>query len=69
MNDDVSQIILDELREHRRESNLRHEVIDKRVRKVESWQSDAGGKLTAFGVFCTTVGAVVAFLADFFRPH
>lgn len=67
MSDDITQIILDELREHRKESNDRHVAIDKRVRKVENWQAEANGKITIIGTVGVAVGGIVTWLTDVFR--
>jgi hypothetical protein len=67
VSDDRIQIILDELREHRRESADRHESMDGRVRKIEHWQSNADGKITAFGVIAAGVGSILTYLAGYLK--
>lgn len=67
MNDEISQIILEELREHRRESNERHSAIDIRIRHVEKWQADAGGKVTMLGIILTSISGVIAWIAGIFK--
>ena len=64
MANDISQIILDELREHRRESADRHELMDVRLRTVENWQHEIKGKATMFGVICTACGGIIAWLTS-----
>lgn len=65
--DSIQQIILDELREHRRESNDRHIQIDKRVRKVETWQADANGKITIIGALGVAIGGFITWITDIFK--
>lgn len=67
MADDISQIILDELRAHRQESAQRHEGFDKRIRKVEIWQADASGKMTMLGLVGVVAGGIVTWLTQIFR--
>lgn len=64
---EISKIILQELRDHRKESNERHIAIDKRIRKVENWQANASGKLTALGVIGVAAGSIVTWLTSVFR--
>ena len=57
MSKDISEVILEELREFRRDMQVR-------VNKVESWQANADGKITMFGLFCTGIGGIAAWLAS-----
>lgn len=67
MEKDIAEIILEELRAHREESSKRHEQIDVRVRKVETWQSNADGKVTMIGVFGVLFGGFITWLTDLFH--
>lgn len=67
MSEDISQIILQELREHRRESSVRHENMDTRVRVVETWQANAEGKVKVFGLFLAAVTSFLAWLIGVFK--
>lgn len=60
MPDNVTQIILDELRAMR-------EDIAPRLRKVESWQDNADGKITMFGLFCSAIGGIVVWFVGTFK--
>lgn len=64
---EISKIILDELRAHRSESNERHVQIDNRVRRVEDWQSNANGKISIIGAVGVGIGGFIAWVGDFFR--
>ena len=73
-NDNIQQIILeevrntrDELKAHRAESLLRHDGIDTRVRHIESWQSNANGKITMIGIVGVLVGGVIGWITDIFK--
>jgi len=65
--DDISQIILDELRAHREESRDRHDKIETRVRNVEAWQSNADGKITVFGLVGVFIGGFVTWVTNLFH--
>jgi len=67
MEPEISEIILQELRDHRKESATRHEAIEQRVRHVESWQSNADGKITAFGIVGVFIGGLVTWATDLFH--
>lgn len=41
--------------------------LSPRVNKVEAWQSNADGKLTAFGAFCVTIGGIVGWLVSLIK--
>ena len=60
MSDDIQQIILDELRALRSD-------IHPRLRAVETWQSEANGKITMIGLFATMMGGVVTWVAGMFH--
>lgn len=60
MNDDISQIILAELRDFRKDINTR-------VNSVEKWQANADGKITMFGVFCMVIGGVIVWITNLFK--
>lgn len=62
---EITEIILEELREHRRESSMRHEKMDHRVRKIEDWQSNANGKITMLGAIGVFMGGIVTWLTKF----
>ena len=64
---DIQEVILEELRAHRTESNARHVEMDKRVRNIENWQSDANGKITMFGAFGTALGAFIVWVVSIFK--
>ena len=66
-NDEISQIILEELREHRRESNERHVQVDKRIRKVENWQSEANGKITIISAVGVAIGGIITWVTGIFH--
>lgn len=40
---------------------------DTRIRSVENWQSNANGKITAFGIAGVLVGGAVTYLTDLFK--
>jgi len=67
MDNDISQIILDELRAHRLESADRHDKLDGRVRNVEAWQHDAGGKATMLASVAAALGGIVVWATGFFH--
>jgi len=63
----ISEIILEELREHRAESNARHIEVDKRLRKVEVWQADANGKISIIGAVGVAVGGFITWVSGILR--
>lgn len=40
---------------------------DERLRKTEDWQSNANGKITAFGLVGVFLGSVVTWATDLFK--
>lgn len=64
MASDINEIILDELREHRRETRERLDKINGRVRKTEEWQANANGKMTILSAIGMMAGGIVAWLAE-----
>ena len=40
---------------------------DERLRTVENWQSKTDGKITMFGVLCTTAGGAFAWIVSLFK--
>lgn len=57
MSKDISEIILEELREFRKD-------MHNRVGKVEMWQSNVDGKITVFGLFCAAIGSFVVWMTN-----
>ena len=56
MSDEISKIILEELRALRAD-------MQPRMSKVEKWQSNADGKITMFGIFCAGIGSIITFIS------
>lgn len=40
---------------------------DERIRKTESWQANADGKITAFGAAGVAIGGLITWIASFFK--
>ena len=62
----IAQLILEELREFRAEVNARHDKIDERIRDVESWQSNANGKITIIGSLGVLMGGFFTWVVGIF---
>lgn len=60
MSDEISNIILEELRA------LRSDLAP-RVNAVEKWQSNADGKITMFGIFCVTIGGMISWVVSILK--
>jgi len=67
MTKDISELILEELRDHRAESRERHEKLSDRVSTVEAWQNNANGKITMFGAFGIVIGGVLSWVVSIFK--
>lgn len=62
MSDDISQIILDELRAHRIESADRHERIENRVRSLESTRSEQRGIIRMAMIISTAISGAISLI-------
>lgn len=57
MSDNISEIILEELRELRKD-------LTPRVVKIEQWQANVEGKATMFGVLVTALTGFIAWITN-----
>ena len=62
MSDAVEQIILEELRDHRKESAERHELMEKRVRSLEESRAENRGAIKTSMAISTAFASVISWL-------
>lgn len=64
---DRIDMILEELREHRKESAERHEKIDTRIRSLEESRAHQKGSITAIGIIATIISGFISFVVSTFK--
>lgn len=67
MPEDISLIILEELRAHRTESKANHVAMDKRVRSLEGTRSEARGMIKMAVLIASVISAVISYLITIFK--
>ena len=64
---DRIDIILDELREHRKESKERHDLIEERLRSLEETRAHQKGAATATAAIAALISGVISLLCSLFN--
>jgi len=64
---DRIDIILEELREHRKESKERHDLMELRVRSLEETRAHQKGAATMAGVIATVTSGIVSLIISTFK--
>jgi hypothetical protein len=64
---DLPKIILEELREHRRESTERHALMEMRVRSLEDTRSQQKGAAKMGIALATTLSGLISFIVSTIR--
>ncbi len=63
----MSDDILEYIKETVTRIENKQDTHDTRLRAVERWQNDAGGKITMLSAIGVVMGAALAAAADFFK--
>lgn len=64
---DRIDMILEELREHRKESRERHEAMDTRIRSLEETRAHQKGSVTAIGIIASIISGLVSLIVSTFK--
>ena len=67
MENDIAEIILGELREHRKESAKRHEAVETRVRSLEETRSEGRGVMRVVFVLAGFVSTTISLIISYIR--